>query len=356
MSPLFPIIAALMAGAALAFVLWPLLRKRARGGVVVLAISLAFALPVAALGLYVWVGTPTALNPKAYQAPDRPQVNLAAAVDQLQARLEKSPDDLEGWTLLAQAYDAMQQPGKAMDAWAKALKLAPDNPDILTASAQASSLAQPQRHIDAKARAQLDKALSINPDHQRALWLVGISDYQQGRYADAAATWQHLLSQIDAQANPKLSAAVRQQITRAQQATGMPGITSSISKARPTKSSDNASPAALRIQVTLVPELRGQVKPDSTVFIYARALDGPPMPLAIKRLQVTDLPAEVTLTDAMAMTPQATLSMFDQVRISARISANGQATPQTGDLEAIAQTVASKTDKQITLTIDHAIQ
>lgn len=355
----FPLIAALMAGAALAFVLWPLLRKGARGKVVALAISLAFILPVTALGLYVWVGTPAALNPEAYKAPERPKIDLAAAVTQLQARLEQSPDDLDGWTLLARAYQAMQEPDKAGEAWARALQLAPDNPDILVASAEASSLAQPQHKIDVQARARLDKALQIDPDHQRALWLVGISDYQQGQYTQAASTWQHLLDQVDASANPKVAAAITQQIARARQAAGMPSSATSTPPAAAASSSAKASatpPATVRVHVSLAPDMTRLTDPSSTVFVFARAVEGPPMPLAVKRLTVADLPTDITLTDAMAMTPQMKLSMFDKVNVSARVSASGQAEPQTGDLEATAKTVAVDDAQPLDLSIDHAIK
>ncbi len=360
MNLLFPVFAALMAGAALAFVLWPLLRKGARGKVVALAISLAFALPVTALGLYAWVGAPAALSPDAYHMPEQPQIDLVAVVSQMQARLEENPDDLEGWVVLARAYQAMEQPAKASEAWTHALKLAPDNPDILAASAEASSLDQPQRYIDPQARAQLDKALKIDPNHQRALWLVGISDYQQGQYTRAAETWQYLLDQIDAQANPKLAAAISQQIESARQAASAKGNAASADA--PPAAAGNIGKAAaadaaqIHVHVSLAPDLARLTDPSSTVFVYVYAVDGPPMPLAVKRMTVADLPADITLTDATVMTPQLTLSMFDKVQISARISASGQAIAQGGDLEATPQTVASQTDKQVTLTINHALQ
>ncbi|MGB8633688.1 MAG: hypothetical protein WCD36_00255 [Rhodanobacteraceae bacterium] len=357
MNPLFPVIATLMAAAALVFVLWPLLRKGARGKVVILAIVLAFVLPASALGLYVWIGTPAALDANAEKAPQPPQVDMAAAVTQLQARLEKNPEDLDGWTLLARSYEAMKQQDKASNAWARAVQLAPENADILVASAEASSLSQAQHQITPQARTQLDKALKIDPDNQRGLWLMGISDYQQGRFTEAASTWQHLLSQIDARANPEVAAAVSQQIARARDAAGMPaGATSSGTASTQNDSSQAAaSPVKLKVHVSLAPTLRDKPKPQDTVFVFARAVKGPPMPLAVKRLTVADLPADVTLTDAMAMSPQLKLSMFTRISVSARISASGQAISQAGDLEANPETVTSRTDRKVSLTIDHAI-
>src|SRR5690606_15775344 len=95
--------------------------------------------------------------------------------------------------------------------------------------------------------------------------------------------------------------------------------------------------------------------PSATVFVFARAADGPPMPLAVKRLTAAELPADISLTDAMAMTPQLKLSMFDKVTVSARISASGQADPQAGDLEAANKTISVKDKQPVTLTIDHPV-
>lgn len=357
----FALIAALMAGAALAFLLWPLLRRGARGTPVVLAIVLAFALPMTALGLYAWIGTPAALNPSALTTAERPQVDLAAAVEQLQQRLEKDPGDLQGWILLARARQAMDQPDKAVQAWERAVQLAPDNVDVLVASAEARSLTTPRHTVDAQSRARLETAIKIDPDHQRALWLLGVSDYQQAQYTRAAATWQHLLDQVDAEANPKVADAIRQQIERARQAAGMPASAGSAAAPNRTASRNDSKPPAdkpaqVRVHVGLAPDLARLTDPSTTVFVFARAADGPSMPLAVKRLTVADLPADITLTDAMAMTPQLKLSMFETVKLSARISASDQADPHPGDLEATAKTVTVGGTKPIDLTIDHAIK
>lgn len=362
----FAVLAALMAGAALAFLLWPLLRKSRnqadhQGGdkpPAKLGIGMSFLLPVAALGMYMLVGTPQALNPEARSAPQVSDMNLADAVARLQTRLEASPGDLQGWTLLARARQAMGQPDKAAHAWQQALKLAPDNAGILVANAEARSLADPEHHIDAIARGHLIKALQVDPDNERALWLKGISDYQLARYRDAAQTWQTLLTQVDASARPEVATGIRKQIQRAREAAGMPAAaTSTAANAAPEVAGNTATAAspAIPVRVSLAPSLAGKADPDSTVFVYAQAPEGPPAPLAIKRLRVTDLPAEITLTDAMAMLPSRKLSTVAKVEINARISASGQATPQPGDIQATAVVVKTSRNQPVNLVIDHVL-
>jgi cytochrome c-type biogenesis protein CcmH len=87
------------------------------------------------------------------------------------------------------------------------------------------------------------------------------------------------------------------------------------------------------VQVTLAPDLAAHVQPGDTLFVFARAAEGPRMPLAISRRRADELPLTVTLDDSMAMQPQLKLSAFDRVVVGARISRSGNAIPQTGDLE-----------------------
>ena len=90
----------------------------------------------------------------------------------------------------------------------------------------------------------------------------------------------------------------------------------------------------------LDPALRAQAADSDTVFIFARAAQGPRFPLAVLRKQVKDLPAAFVLDDSMSMTPDAKLSDFPQVVVSARISKSGNATPGAGDLEGVIEPVA----------------
>ncbi|MEO6968557.1 MAG: tetratricopeptide repeat protein [Rhodanobacteraceae bacterium] len=364
MSVWFFVTTAAMLAVALACVLVPLLRAGRRQGHArapfVLALILVFALPPLALGLYALVGTPQAL-----QVQDSGDTNLASAAAQLRAKLQQVPNDRDGWILLGQAYAAMDRPDDARDALGHALKLAPDNPDLMIAYVEADAQARADHRIDGDTRKLLQRAIELNPDQQRGLWLLGISDYQLGRYGDAAMHWQHLLHLLPA--NSKITDAVKAQIalararaagkTQAQAEVLAQAAASESPAAAPSAATaDDPAPiaqVALKVKVRLDPKLASKVSPNDTLFVYARAIDGPPMPLAVARLHASDLPATVTLTDAMAMTPQLTLSMFPRVRISARISKSGNALPQAGDLEAQPVQAATESRKPVVLTIDH---
>lgn len=369
MSLWFYLIAALMLAAALMCVLLPLVRAGRRNGRTrgpfVLALLIAFVLPPVALGLYAWLGTPQALQP---QVKDQ-GVDLAQATAELRAKLLRSPGHPEGWLLLGQAYAGMNRPADARDAFARALKLKPDDPDIMVAYAEADAQAKPDHLLDGDPRKLLQHAIALNPDHQRGLWLLGISDYQLGNYDDAAAQWRHLLTLLQPGSN--LATAVNAQIAMAQarvqgktQAEAE-AIAQSAAQAAPTaatdvsaesaNASDTSAPAAvaLKVRVKLDPKLAGKVVPGDTLFVYARAISGPPMPLAVARLKASSLPASVTLTDAMAMAPQLKLSSFTRVQVSARISKSGDAMPHSGDLESQPIQVASDAKQAVSLTIDH---
>ena len=107
--------------------------------------------------------------------------------------------------------------------------------------------------------------------------------------------------------------------------------------ANPPARSQSALPMrSIKVAVKLSPALAGKAAPGDTVFIFARAAQGPKMPLAIVRMQMKDLPTTVTLDDSMAMVPDMKMSSFPQLVIGARISKTGDAIPKPGDLEGYA--------------------
>ena len=114
-------------------------------------------------------------------------------------------------------------------------------------------------------------------------------------------------------------------------------------------------PPKLTVNVALDPKLANRLDPEATLFVFARAASGPPMPLAIQRLKASQLPATVTLDDSTSMMPSMRLSKFTEVVVGARISKSGNAMPRSGDLETLSAPVASSRTEPIALTIDQVV-
>lgn len=339
---LFYVVAAAMIAATLVLLLWPLMRHgRSQGrsrGVFALALGIAFVLPLAAAGLYLTVGTPRALDGIAKQAP---AMDVGQALAALRAHLKDSPNDAQGWLLLAQTTSAMGQSAEARDAYDQLLRLAPDNPTAMVGWAEADSMARADHRIDGRSRELLERAVQQEPDNQRALWLLGISDFQLDRYADAATTWRRLQPLLEP--GSSVAKAVAQQIAAADARAGNPP---------PATSAPATQGAQLMVKVSLAPALKDKLQPGDTLFVYARAEQGPPMPLAVARLDAARLPATVELTDAMAMAPTMKLSSVPRVFVGARISHSGQAIGQAGDLEGDAGVVPVDRREPVAVLID----
>jgi cytochrome c-type biogenesis protein CcmH len=187
--------------------------------------------------------------------------------------------------------------------------------------------------------------VQLHPDNQRGLWLLGISDFQRGDYRNAAATWRLMQPQLEP--GSTVAKSVAEQIAAADARVG--GAPASASS---TAASDAAQDASLQVEVSLAPKLKNKLAKGDVLYVYARAPDGPPMPLAVARVDPVTLPATVTLNDAMAMTPASRLSTATQVFVGARISHDGQPTAQPGDLEGDAGVVEVARNAPVKITID----
>ena len=348
MKVVFYIVAAAMIAVALTLMLVPMLRHGRQAGrprsLFVLMLCLALIVPLGAALLYWRIGTPAALNGVPTQAQTITDVDKA--LDALRAHLASQPNDAQGWMLLAQAEMDMQQPAQARDAFEQVLKLRPNDTGAMVGWAQADSTASPDHHISDRARDLLQRAVKLEPDNQRGLWLLGISDFQQGQYADAANTWRTLLPLL--QPGSTVAQAVSQQIALADARAG----------SAPASASSAAAPAsatrgpALKVTVALAPTLKPKLAAGDVLFVYAKAENGPPMPLAVARLDAAQLPATVTLTDAMSMLPSMKLSSVARVVVGARISHHGNAIAQAGDLEGDGGTVDVRSKTPVSVVID----
>lgn len=331
--------AALISVAALVPILWPLLRAPGDGQSVAsrpLAVVLGLLLPLAALLLYLELGEPKALDPKALVAAETEMAappDLATAIVGLERRLAGQPDDAEGLRLLARGYQQLQRFGDARDALAKVRALLPDDPDVQVEYAEALALASDSRRFEGESDALLADVLGKNPDHQRALWLSGIAAVQRDDKPAALSHWQRLLPLLPADSS--VYAAVAEQIRNIGGEVPEQVATAATSRTPQAPANTSAAGAVLRVSVRVADALKARVAATDTVYVFARAADGPKMPLAIQRFAASELPKEVVLDDSMGMMPTLKLSQVPRLVVGARISKSGDAIPKSGDFENI---------------------
>jgi len=287
------------------------------------ALGLVLTLPLAAVALYFVFGNPAALDPAATAHNAGPS---AAEVEQmvatLAARLEKNPDNPQGWAMLGRSYKALGRFDDAAQAFEKAGAAMESDPELMLELVELAAERNDGK-IEGKARQLLQKVLADQPDNPQALVLAGYDAYARAQYADAVKHWEKLLAMVppDSPDAQNLSAGIESARSR------MSAAPAGGKSAKPAASAGKVSG-----KVELAPELKAKAGPDDVVFIFARAAQGPRMPLAVVRARVADLPVDFTLDDSMAMSPELKLSSAGELRIEARVSKRGDATAQPGDL------------------------
>ena len=280
------------------------------------ALALGLALPVAAAALYAWLGTPAALQPQA-AGHEVTQAQIEQMVADLAARLQKHPDDVKGWVMLARSYKAMQRFDDAAKAFAHVGEAMNTDPELLSEYADLLAV-QAGGKLDGKPMELVHKALGLDPNNTMALALAGTAAYNRKDFPEALRYWEHLQKVLPPESEDAKSVAAAIAEIRAKTGSG--------------PEPKAVSGKGVSGRVTLAPALTAKVQPGDTVFVFARALGGSPMPLAVQRARAGDLPLEFSLDDSLAINPAMKLSEAGEVRIEARVSKSGNATPQPGDL------------------------
>lgn len=305
----------------------------------------AVLVPLVGYGLYMHWGASDKVQ-MARQFSEQPRT-----VEEMTAHLEQAvkeqPDSAEAWYFLGRTYMNQERPADAAKAFARVVELAGRQPELLGQWAQAQYFAG-DRQWSEQLQALTDEALQADPQELTSLGLLGIAAYEEGRYQDAVRFWEQLVAALPE--NDPSREAIRGGIERArQQVDG--GSGNAAAGEAPAAASTQA--AALQIQVQLDPKVAETVSPEDSVFVFARAVNGPPVPLAAKRLTVGDLPATVTLSDADAMVPSLKISSVEQVTVMARVSRTGDATK--GEWMGQSEALETRGDKNaVQLTIDRA--
>jgi cytochrome c-type biogenesis protein CcmH len=320
------------------------------------AAVLGAALPIAAAVLYFTLGSHEALGPAARMTAgaaadaqhDMSPQKIAEMAASLAARLEKDPNNAEGWVMLAHTYYSLKRFPEAVAAYERATALVPDNADLLADYADA--LGATTTTLDGKPAELVQRALKADPTQWKALALAGTIAFNQKDFKQAVAYWEQLRATLPPESD--IARSIEASIAEARQ---LGGITTVATAPAPAAASTPAVPAAkgqsasaaksetaptsvagasaVSGTVTLAPALAKATGPEDTVYVVARAAEGPRFPLAIIRKQVKDLPLKFSLDDSLAMSPEMKLSNYAEVVVGARVSKSGTATPQSGDLE-----------------------
>jgi len=303
------------------------------------ACVLTVAVPVAAVLLYGQLGNPRAAATIAMSQTPEPHAqeadnDMALAINALAQRLRASPDDADGWYMLARSYETLGRYNDAIAAYQEVLRLVPGQPVVLADLADALLSAR-QGQPDEDSVAAVAQALQAEPDQPKALALAGMMAMRRGDAAEALTHWERLQRLL-----PADSDAARQIQTNIAQARAMATAASTSAPSAVTPS----SPARIAGQARIAEALRGQVAPNDTVFILARPMEGSRMPVAILKMQVADLPRAFALDDSTSMSPDATLSKAGKVRVEIRISRSGNAAAQAGDLSGVLTDVGPRAD------------
>lgn len=294
------------------------------------SIVLMVAIPLLSILIYLKIGTPAMVNFDPSKLNSTNQVEQAHSVDEminaLKARLEDNPEDAEGWYMLGRSMMTLKRYDEAVQAFETTYRLVGDEPAILLAYADSLAMAANGR-MGERAAELVHLALEIEPTNTTAMWLSGIIAEDSGDYAKALGYFNQLLPMLSDR--PDDAQRVRFLIKRIEESSGISG--SSVITEPQLQSKVAVSGAQVRVQLSMDAELMANVPADASVFVFAKAAQGPRFPIAAERHRVSDLPMEIVLDDDDAVMDSAKLSGFSDITIGAHVSKSGDAMKVSGD-------------------------
>ncbi len=289
----------------------------------------ALGVPALAFGMYLAVGNPAASDAKAIGAtrPAPDEAQILAMVENLALKVRERPEDAQGWALLARSMAALGRFRESAEAYAHLAKLVPNDAQVLADYADSLGMAQ-GRSLLGRPYELAREALHIDPRHKKALALAGTAAADSGDFAAAIAHWQALAAELPAESadRAQVQSILAEMGARASAAGKAPPAAPMATKA------PAGTPKSVSGTVSIASAIAAGLTGGETLFIFARSDGGPRVPLAVLRTTTTRLPLEFVLDDSQAMAPGVNLSSAERVRIEARVSKSGNATPQPGDL------------------------
>lgn len=333
------------------------------------SVVVIFCLPILAVGGYLKLGSPQFIASPAEDTQatcptkERLPPNFKEMLENLATRLEKQSEDEKSWQMLSRGYVSLCDYPKVIQTYNKRLAKFGEQPEVMIELAEFIAKSN-EGQLAGLPTVLLKTVLNTHPNSQDALWLLGFAVAQKEEFNAAIDYWQRLLTQLPAsdvearQNVEKNLAEVRRQIAQSKTFPSASSTATSTIKVPENASStavDSTNVAKIEVTVSLDPVLQEKVKPEDTLFIYARAAQSPPMPLAIVKKMAKDLPISVTLEDSLAMMPTMKLSNFKEVMVLARISHSGDATPKPGDLQGQSEMVLVGTPSKVEIKINQVV-
>jgi len=360
----FWIIAGAVLFAGLLVALFPLLRGKSF--LQPLALALVFALPASGLWLYKTIGTPAGIDivgtPQAAGEADSHSMGggeMETMIAGLRERLAANPEDLDGWMLLARSLRSTQQHAAAAEALEQAHQLAPGNPIVMIELAEGWIFLTPDGRIPDRSMDLLERAVEIQPDAQKGLWLLGMGHAQRGDDAFAISYWQSLMDLLQPGSN--IAATVQAQITEAQARLGMtpdtPPTAVAASGADDTIAEDADGWTGTRLVITAADGARAALAQGAVLYVVIRSA-GPAMgpPLGVRRVANPSFPLEINVTDGDSMMQERLISSETEVQFQVRVSLTGSPAAQAGDWQSASETVELATATLVVLNIDQQVE
>ena len=328
------------------------------------AVVLALVIPIVSVLLYAKLGSPLAMTQSGSSATSaatgsegRGPLSLSemdALTERLKAKLEQNPTDGVGWALLARAYVELGRHPEAVQVYEKAMQLIPNDAQLLADYADALGVLN-GRKLEGRPETLIQQALKADPRNVKALMLAGTVAYNHKEFGRAAAYWEEARTNLPPETDPEAVQEIVAGIAEARELAGGRQMAQVSTPPAPVKPATPAGPAVTIIgQVTIAPGLAGKGSPTDTLFVFAREMNGPPMPVSIVRATKNDLPFTFRLDDSTSPMPSRKLSDVGTVVIVARLSKSGEAMPKSGDLQGVSEPMKPGATK-VTVVIDREI-
>ncbi len=312
------------------------------------AFALVVLIPVTSFLLYLEIGSPIAMDPDFTRQQEQMQkvagqhsaAELTEQVKFLEERLKEHPDNPDGWMMLARTSAALKDWNKSSQAFEQVNRLVPDNADVLADWADVLAAAQ-QGNLEGRPKELIEQALAVDPQHWKALALMGTLCFNKADYQGAVKYWSRMLAGVEQGSEEWRQ--IMENIEQARRAGGLPpdpsigSIEPQAGAASGAQQPAAASGAVITGVVDVSPEMKAKIRPEDTVFVYARPIEGSKMPVAFASYKGKDLPIKFRLDSQSQMgMGMKTLADVQEAYVEARVSRSGNFMPASGDLEGAA--------------------